>query len=163
MPVNVLTDPYCTSVFAGSRSIQRVDVFAVANPAVTASTYALLAASSPEPAVARGIVPADGQLSVPLRSVMDSGEYIVRVTRTYASGYSENIDSSPLSIHLNAWADAAGTFVLMFEDGKGLVGRGAHYRVKVTVTITITGAVSGRLAYNEAPLLGAVSAACFPK
>jgi hypothetical protein len=104
-----------------------------------------------------GTVPAGGEFEVPLRSLTASGTYAVVFSREYADGQViSSVKTTAFSVQLKTFEDAAGTYELLLTDSNGLVGDGATYRGVVLATVTKTGAVSGRVLYNEAaPLSGA--------
>jgi hypothetical protein len=104
-----------------------------------------------------GVVPASGEFEVPLRSLTNSGTYTVVFSREYADGQViRSVKTTAFNVQLRTFEDAAGTYELLLTDSNGLVGDGATYRGVVLATVTKTGAVSGRVLYNEAvPLPGA--------
>ncbi len=102
-----------------------------------------------------GVVPATGVLALPLRSISNSGDYTVRFTRTYADGSSVTSDTLPFHLDLKTWDDAVGSYAALLEDTNNLVGDAAHFRGLLSVTVSRTGAISGKLQYLEAgPLSG---------
>ncbi len=101
-----------------------------------------------------GTVPAGGEFEVPLRSLTASGTYTVVFSREYADGQViSSVKTTAFSVVLKTFEDAAGTYELLLTDSNGLVGDGATYRGVVLATVTKTGAVSGRVLYNEAAAL----------
>ena len=154
--VYLLAGPSDTSVLKGSAAQQSILVDNFGQGGASSATFALLSAAGVT--VASGAVPSDGALSVPLRAASVSGNYTVRITRTYADGPKKSVDSNPFHVDLKSLSDAAGSYEMMLEDRSGVLGDGANYRGKVVATITRTGEVSGRLFFNEAPHLeGAAS------
>jgi hypothetical protein len=99
-----------------------------------------------------GIVPASGELTVPLRALTASGNYVIRFTRRLANQETLEADSNPFQVELLEISKEAGTYEVLLRDASnGLIGDDATYRGNLTVTVSKTGAVSGRIFYNEAP------------
>jgi len=120
----------------------------------TFGVYAL--GSSPALVGSMGIVPVSGVIDASLRNITSSGHYFVRVVRTYGSGVQLVSDSESFVVNLVGWESAAGTYSAMLNAGTGsLTGLsdGAAYRGLVTMTLTKTGALSGKVFFNEAPVL----------
>jgi sugar lactone lactonase YvrE len=111
-------------------------------------------------AVATGIegtVPSNGALQVPLRNFTDS-RAVVQFTRTYTDATTATAQTQPFSVSQVSWADAAGSYeaVLLDMNSPATVGDGGIARGFITLNLTKTGAVSGRLTYVEA---GSISGA----
>lgn len=98
-----------------------------------------------------GIAPANGELSIPLRALGAGGTYVVRFKRRFAD-QTLQADSEPFAVDLLGIDSAAGTYEVLLRDASnGLLGDNALYRGVLTVTVSKTGGVSGRILYNEAP------------
>ena len=100
-----------------------------------------------------GVVPANGELTLPLRTLSASGTYIVRFTRRFAD-QTLQVNSAPFLVELQGMEVVAGLYELLLSDASGgLLEDGALHRGVLLVTVSKTGAVSGRVLYNEAPFL----------
>lgn len=100
-----------------------------------------------------GVVPANGDLTVPLRTMTTGGTYVVRFTRRFA-GETLLVNSEPFVVELLGIEVLAGSYeVLLRDDLSGPLEDGATYRGVLLATVSKTGAVSGRVLYNEAPPL----------
>lgn len=153
------TPPQQTGVIRGTAAVLRVTLDA--NPATALSTtYRLLlktGATLTDTGIS-GLVPASGDLEVPLRGLTVSGTYVLALSREYADGQVvDGVKTAEFSLQLKTLEDAAGIYELLLTDSNGLVGDGATYRGVLLVTVTRTGAVSGRVLYNEAPPLDGAS------
>ncbi len=148
---NPLTGPL--TVVRGSTGSVSVSVDA-ADPSLALTTYRLLRLPVAGPAVQLGlsnVVPANGTISLPLRSIGESGTYAIEYVRQYADGSSEvRVVSEPFTVETIPMETAAGVYELLLEDSNLVIPDGATYRGMLIVTITKSGAVSGRLSYNEA-------------
>jgi sugar lactone lactonase YvrE len=98
-----------------------------------------------------GIVPANGALEVPLRSFADS-RAVVQFTRTYTDGTSATAQTQPFVLTQHSWEESAGTYeaVLLDMNSPASIGDGGISRGLMTLSVTKTGAISGRLLYVEA-------------
>jgi hypothetical protein len=121
------------------------------------TTYRLFTQGGSGPGVDVGIgglVPANGEFEVPLRSLTAGGSFAVVLSREYANGQViSGVETPAFAVELKGIDAAAGTYELLLTDANGLVGDGATYRGVVQATVSKTGSVSGRVLYNEAPLL----------
>jgi hypothetical protein len=100
-----------------------------------------------------GVVPANGELTVPLRAISAGGTYVVRFTRRFA-GETLLLNSEPFEVELQGIEVLAGSYEVLLRDASGgLLEDGALYRGVLLATVSKTGAVSGRVLYNEAPFL----------
>ena len=109
------------------------------------------------PTAIEGSVPANGAVEVPLRSFAES-QAVVRFTRNYSNGATATAQTQPFSLTQHSWAESAGTYeaVLLDMNSPVSVGDAGLSRGFLTVTLTRTGAISGRLFYVEA---GSISGA----
>lgn len=123
---------------------------------VASTQYQLLAirdsVRTPVPGLS-GIVPPSGVLPLSVRTITTAGDYVLHFKRTFKDGTIEEIDSEFFHIELKSWDDAAGTYEFLLEDVNHLPGDNARYRGALTLTLTRTGALSGRLVYVQAPAL----------
>ena len=121
------------------------------------TTYQLLrfsGAGAPQLMGASGLIPSGGTLSVPLRSFVESGTYAIEYIRQYADGSpAVKVVSEPFDVDVLSFDAAAGVYELLLEDSNQAIPDAATYRGVLLVTVTKSGAVSGRLLYNEAPEL----------
>ncbi len=93
--------------------------------------------------------------SIPSAQPADGGIYSVLVKNEAGSLTSLDAKLTVLSPIKMTWNDFAGTYEGLLEDISGSPAEdGAAYRGAFTFTLTKTGAVSGRLSYNEAIELG---------
>jgi hypothetical protein len=126
-------------------------------PDALRTTYRLFTQGGTGPGVDVGIgglVPANGEFEVPLRSLTAGGSFTVVLSREYADGQViGNVKTAGFAVELKGIDAAAGTYELLLTDSNGLVGDGATYRGVVLATVSKTGSVSGRVLYNEAPPL----------
>lgn len=95
-------------------------------------------------------VPENGVLSLSLRNVTFSGDYILRFSRRLNDGTMLVSDSQPFHVFVRTWDEAAGAYAGLLQDVNGVVGDGAAYRGLLSAAVTRTGYLSGRLQYVEA-------------
>jgi hypothetical protein len=119
--------------------------------------YKVVRLPSGQDAGISGLVPKGGQLQIPLRSLTSGGTFAVEFSRLYSDGDVRTGISRDFTLEIRAFEEAAGTYEVLLSDiSPGLVGDGALYRGMVQATVSRTGAVTGRVLYNEAvPLAGA--------
>lgn len=116
---------------------------------------------TPIPFAQGAVTDPTGAVEIPLRLLTGAtGQYCVQFTR-FLDGAVTTIQSSPFEVTLHDFAEVSGTYQALLEDANGTenIGDGAVYRGLITVSITRLGAVSGRLQYNEAPILAGGSGA----
>jgi mucin-19 len=109
-----------------------------------------------------GVVPETGVLDVPLRRVNAGGAYVVRFERVYADGGTATAFTQPFYVSVRGRTQAVGTYEGLLVDAnvEGIPTDGAGPRGCITVSLSKTGSVSGRVQYVEAgSLAGAPSAA----
>ena len=99
------------------------------------------------------LVPSNGELRMPLRSVVGEGDYLLRFVRRLTNGEQLSSDSQPFRLTVRTWDDAVGSYAGLVQDVNGVVGDGAVYRGLLTVTMTRRGSLSGRLQYVEAQVV----------
>ncbi len=103
-----------------------------------------------------GLVNAAGNLQLPLSRISESGEYVLKIQRTYADGTAAvSTESRPFTVQLGSWDAVAGMYEALLEEstpGNIRPADQAAYRGLVSFLVTKTGSVSGRLQYNEARL-----------
>lgn len=100
-----------------------------------------------------GVVPPNGELTLPLRALSTGGTYVVRFIRRFAGGPLQ-LDSAPFVVELQGMEVVAGSYEVLLRDvSGGMLEDGGFYRGVLLVTVSKTGAVSGRVLYNEAPPL----------
>ncbi|RFC45951.1 MAG: PKD domain-containing protein/PKD domain-containing protein [Verrucomicrobia bacterium] len=93
---------------------------------------------------------------VPLKSISTAGSYFVRFVRTFTTGVKTTADTAPFVVVFKTWGPTAGNYeTLLASDAPALaaLNDNASYRGLLTLAVTQTGSVSGRLLYNEAPPL----------
>jgi hypothetical protein len=107
-----------------------------------------------------GIVPANGALEVPLRRFADP-RAVVQFTRIYADGTTATAQTQPFALTQYSWEESAGTYeaVLLDMNSPATLGDGGLARGFITLNVTKTGAVSGRLMYVEAGSISGAPAA----
>ena len=155
--ISILRAPTAaTSVIKGTAAGLKVTVDPNP-PDALRTTYRLFTQGGTAPGVDVGIgglVPANGEFEVPLRSLTAGGSFAVVLSREYADGQViGNVKTAGFAVELKGIDAAAGTYELLLTDSNGLVGDGATYRGVVLATVSKTGSVSGRVLYNEAPPL----------
>jgi sugar lactone lactonase YvrE len=109
-----------------------------------------------------GVVPETGVLDVPLRRVNAGGAYVVRFDRVYTDGGTATAVTQPFYLSVRGRTEAVGTYEGLLVDAnvEGVPTDGAGARGCITVSLSKTGSVSGRVQYVEAgSLAGAPSAA----
>ncbi len=153
--IAVLREPAAqTNVIRGTAAVLKLSVDPN-TPDVSRTTYRLLTLTGASTGVS-GLVPASGGIDVAMRSLTTSGSYKVSLSREYSDGTVGEAVVGPFAVELRTLEDAAGTYELLVNDLNGLIGDGALYRGMILASVTKTGAVSGRVLYNEAaPLVGA--------
>jgi hypothetical protein len=112
-------------------------------------TWLLLAVGQDIPLLS-GTVASGGKFSVPLRSITNSGDYFIRLSRAYSdSSSATTTDSDPFHIDVQTWDAVAASYEALLLDSNHLLNDGAVYRGILNVTITRFGYTSGRLRFNE--------------
>ncbi len=96
-----------------------------------------------------GSVGTSGIFQLPLRGLAD-GDYMVKVTGRTSDGTLQEAVSQEFQVSSKNGSDVAGVYEAMLGDSGNLLGDNARYRGMVSVTVSKTGAVSGRVCYNEA-------------
>jgi hypothetical protein len=100
--------------------------------------------------LASGTVPTSGALLVGLGALSASGDYVVRFFYK-VGGVAKTVDSNPFAVNVQGIDTAAGSYEVLLKDASGgILGDGAVYRGMVTLVVSKTGSVSGRVLYNEA-------------
>lgn len=117
------------------------------------TTFRLLSASGDSTGIA-GTVPESGVFLVPLKALVTAGTYRVEIAREYKTGAAIlPVNTAPFQVSFKGLDKAAGSYEILLEDVNGLVGDSATYRGLLVATVSKTGAVSGRVIYNEATAL----------
>jgi hypothetical protein len=129
------------------------------------TTYQLLrffGGGSPKAVGVSALVPSSGTMSVPLRSLVESGTYALEYIRQYTDGSpAVKVVSEPFSVEVLSFDSAAGVYEMLLGDSNQAIPDGATYRGALQVTVAKSGSVSGKLIYNEAPeLYGAADPSC---
>jgi hypothetical protein len=152
--ISVLREPVPkTNVIRGTAAVLKFSVDPNP-PDALRTTFRLLTHPAGAETGVSGVVPASGEIEVALRSLTVSGSYTVALSREYANGQVLAPDRvGPFAVVLRTMDDAAGTYEVLLNDLNGIVGDGAVYRGMLQATVTKTGAVSGRVFYNEAAAL----------
>jgi hypothetical protein len=99
-----------------------------------------------------GLVGGSGNFNVPLKG-LSTGDYFVEFKRELFDGTAHSATSRDFRLNTRTWDEVAGNYEGMLLDSGSLAGDPAKYRGMVAVTVSKTGAVSGRIAYNEAVAL----------
>jgi len=145
------------TLIKGSEATLAISLFAPPNG--TQTTYTLYSGTATALAVS-GSVSATGVAYIPLKSLTDSGSYSVRFERSSASGKIYDF-SKQFNLTFATWDSAIGTYQTLLANGSAAataLNDGSVYRGFLTVTVSRSGTVSGRLQYNEAtPLSGGTS------
>jgi autotransporter-associated beta strand protein len=96
-----------------------------------------------------GVVLQGGTYDIPLTGLTSSGSYMVRFTKNSSGGpYTQ--DSNTFNVTARSLSDAVGSYATLLLADSGSDDN-ANFRGQLSVTVSRTGAVSGRLVYNEAP------------
>lgn len=106
--------------------------------------------------VAGGVVPATGILSLPLQMLSDSSlSYAVQFSRTYPDGSRLTVQTRSFNVALRTWTEAVGTYTTLLNDvnSPDILADGAQARGLLTLTVSRSGTVSGRIVYVEAAAL----------
>ncbi len=145
--------PSDVALIKGSEATLAITLF---TPGVNVSqtTYTLYSGTTTALAVS-GSVSANGVAYIPLKSLTVSGSYSVRFERSSPSGRIYDF-SSPFNITFATWDSAVGTYQTLLANGTATAtapNDGSVYRGLLSVTVSRSGSVSGRLLYNEATLL----------
>lgn len=99
-----------------------------------------------------GRVDAAGVLQVPLSKITESGDYVVKIERTYADVSAPlSVESRAFTIQMDSWDSLVGSYEALLGESTPNLGPadGATYRGLVSFSLTKTGSLSGRLQYNE--------------
>ncbi len=117
------------------------------------TTFRLLSTSGDFTGIA-GTVPDNGVFLVPLKALVTAGTYRVEIAREYKAGAAiPPVNTAPFQVSFKGLDKAAGSYEILLEDVNGLLGDSATYRGLLVATVSKTGAVSGRVIYNEATAL----------
>ena len=81
---------------------------------------------------------------------MVGGDYFFRVSRNNASGLEETKNTRIFHAKVYSWSDLAGNYEALLLSANPTAQDGAIYRGAVTLSVTRTGVVSGRIQYTEA-------------
>ena len=123
-------------------------------PAEAADAWQLFSVAQ-EGALLSGSISQDTPTSIPLYTILSSGEYFLRVLRTYANGSQESADTRRFHAEVYSGEQVAGTYEALLLSADRPSQDGAFYRGAVTLSVTRSGSVSGRIQYNEAlPVAG---------
>jgi hypothetical protein len=153
--ISILREPSPkTNTIRGTAAVLKLNVEPAPEDALR-TLYKLVNHPSGTDTGISGVVPAGGEIDLSLRGlVSSSGSYAVVLSREYSDGQViTGVKTAPFVVELRTLEDAAGTYEILLADSNGLVGDGATYRGVLLATVTKTGAVSGRVLYNEAPPL----------
>jgi hypothetical protein len=152
--IAVLREPAAqNNVIRGTAAVLKLSVDPTPPDAVQ-TTYRLLTYPAGAETGISGVVSASGEIDVAVRSLTTGGSYAVSLSREYLDGTVVGpVRVGPFVVELRTLEDAAGTYELLVNDLNGLIGDGALYRGMILATVTRTGAVSGRVLYNESARL----------
>ena len=151
MPINISKQPSSLTMVAKTAATLRIAVDQTGTSApidfeIFSITSGTLSASSG----IKGTVPSGGTLDISLKDLTASGSYKTRFTTSY-NGSPYIKDSDQFNVTLRTWDDAAGTYsTTLNTDPSSPDPDEATYRGVLNVTISRTGAVSGKLIYTEA-------------
>ena len=153
-PQVTLQPPTVVPLFTGSPSMLRLRVAAMP----WEMTYALVpVGNSPALPAVRGKVAANTEeVSIHLNAISASGTYTVRFAKTNSSEDGLAAVSAPFDLVLRRWDEAAGTYETLLKGETALESAPAQqgtYRGLLVLTMTKKGTFSGKLLYNEAPVL----------
>ena len=155
LTVNTLVAPYFLSQPSDSRMIRATTatlaLSAGAAPLGASDTWALMqiVSGGTNLAVASGSVSPSGSMSVSLRSVETSGDFLVRLLRTFSDGSTVTLDSGAFHLDVQTWDSVLGSYVALLLDDTHSVLDGAVYRGILNLTVSRSGIVSARLRFNE--------------
>jgi sugar lactone lactonase YvrE len=128
----------------------------------TRYTLCVLQGGVPVATGVAGVVPETGVLEVPLRQVKASGAYVVQFDRVYNDGGAATARTQPFYVTVRGKSEVVGTYegLLLDANPEGVLPDGAVARGWLTLSVSRTGSVSGRVQYVEAgSLAGAPEAA----
>ncbi|MEI6713689.1 MAG: PKD domain-containing protein [Verrucomicrobiota bacterium] len=153
LAVSILQQPADITIVRGA-SMQMSVTLNPSSAGVAQTSYVVVdAVSGAIVPGAGGSVPANGAVSVSLGGLKFSGSYFLRFTRSLPGGESVTADSSAFQVLVKGWEEAAGLYEGVLADVNGALADGANYRGFLSVSVTRLGYVSGKLSYNEAPVL----------
>jgi len=153
--VNTIVAPYFLTAPLGSRMIRAtaatLALSAGAAPLGAYDTWALMqiVPGGTNIAMASGSVSPSGAMSVSLRSVEASGDFLVRLLRTFSDGSTVSLDSGAFHLDVQSWDSVLGSYQSLLLDGTQSVLDGAVYRGALSFTVSRSGVVSARLRFNE--------------
>jgi hypothetical protein len=155
--VAVLSQPQDASYAEGVSAVVRTVTDAGDGDTIeTRYTLCALQNGVPVATSLSGPVPSDGILDLSLRQVTAGGSYVVRFNRLYGDGGSATALTQPFLVTVRQKTEAAGTYegLLLDANPAGTLKDGAVARGWITVSVSRTGAISGRVQYVEAGSLG---------
>jgi hypothetical protein len=89
---------------------------------------------------------------IPLKVGMDSGLYVVRFTPADSQTPFNLLTTQPFEISFRSWSELSGNYQgMLLSDPASAWNDNAKFRGLLTLTVSPTGSVSGRMLYNEAP------------
>lgn len=110
----------------------------------------LLVAGALTPLALAGNIGADGQLNLPLGSLLaTSRDYVLLFSREFRNGTVIEAHSQPFRVETRSWDDAAGTYEALLVDQNVKLFDGAHYRGLLSMSVSRNGSVSGRILYDQ--------------
>jgi hypothetical protein len=108
------------------------------------------AAGSSSSDITKGDVPDSGKITIPASVLTKSGSYTLSFQRSYAQGGSLTAESIPFYANVVNWTQVAGAYeaLLLAHSPEDDID-GASSRGLVSLVISKTGSVSGKMFYNE--------------
>ncbi|NBV87133.1 MAG: hypothetical protein EBS01_12930, partial [Verrucomicrobia bacterium] len=83
------------------------------------------------------------------RTLEGSGDFLVRLLRTFSDGYSAAVDSDVFHLEVQSWDSLLGSYQALLVDDSRSILDGAVYRGLLGFTVSRSGVVSARLRFNE--------------
>ncbi|MEI7775786.1 MAG: hypothetical protein WCK17_13540, partial [Verrucomicrobiota bacterium] len=107
-------------------------------------------AGSPSSDIVKGDVPESGKITIPASVLTKSGSYAISFERSYAQGGILTAESNPFYVNVVNWTQVAGVYeALLGAHSPENDVDGASSRGLVSLVISKTGSVSGKMSYNE--------------
>ena len=150
--LKILTQPQNLTVGVDSAAaiVASVDFSAGATSKTAYRVISVGGVGSPSSEIAKGDVPESGKVKIPGSALTKSGSYAISFERSYSQGGTLTAVSTPFYVNVVNWAQLTGAYeALLVAQSPDNDVDGASSRGWVSIVVSKTGAVSGKLSYNE--------------
>ena len=150
--LKILTQPQNLTVGVDSAAaiVASVDFSAGATSKTAYRVISVGGVGSPSSEIAKGDVRESGKVKIPGSALTKSGSYAISFERSYAQGGTLTAVSTPFYVNVVNWAQVTGAYeaLLVAQSPENDVD-GASSRGWVSIVVSKTGGVSGKMFYNE--------------